>query len=694
MTGAVKNQGIPGKVDPCMLLSFVGRSPAAVAVGVLTWCRDWTNTKVHLLVTADRDSAALYDRIETLLRHHGVQVSPLSIRDPKAAAEAITSQLNLHDKRIVLLVDPGFGYAVAKLARDLADTDPVLVSASDHELSVQVGAQVQTLELVDLTLRPLLCLYNMEPVWKPDRARAVLQPKDLDSRYRPKEGLVLKDPTTGKEILLDLAWEQHGRLYGRKVVLVREKGDTAKAREPGIVLATGVLANLHPHVTLVADTSCIEDATKRVKRRDLILAEARSANLGALALEDAGTENDIVMPPGGSLEVPAVDLSVGINGRGWDGDPAAMWLGSDPSATLAALYTHKPSCSHLLVDKAVAMVRAAVLGLRTLAEKHPGEIGGRIEFHDVHPSGGTLASLLAGPLKDVAVHVTPGTKRQRAAVARFSSSPLWSLDRERKQSECLTHPDRRRQLEPVPLLPQLFVASALRDPGLDALTWTAADVNFHVTLAERLVEEFRARERQGEPTDLPLSNLWTASEPGGPLHGVLTVIKRPADNVSFTRKGTTVTGTIRRTPKDNLTQGDWLSDVAAACLANQLRTSAEVRVNVDLNYRDRADQMRTDADLAARIDHDFFWFDAKAGVLPALTDHRWDAVAKARMFGRFCVPIALRPWILPQQRKDFQSPVVGAAVLDLEGLTSPGLRRRLLQLVDSRRKAAGIRDEE
>jgi hypothetical protein len=151
MTGT-QHTGIPKKGDSCVLVSFVGMQPAAIAVAARTWAKTFGPPRaLYLLLTpevaAERRRPSIFNRLQVLLSTTGSEPVALERVDLRAqdAYQTLKQQAvlaSLDGARLVYLLDAGPGWRIAKLARDFAlnGLDPVLVSATDQHLVVTAGA--------------------------------------------------------------------------------------------------------------------------------------------------------------------------------------------------------------------------------------------------------------------------------------------------------------------------------------------------------------------------------------------------------------------------------------------------------------------------------------------------------------------------------------------------------------------------
>jgi hypothetical protein len=505
-------------------------------------------------------------------------------------------------------------------------------------------------------------------------------------------------------LMLDLAWEQHGQIHGRIVVGQGKPGESnpqgnryAKAKEedkrrPAIALVTGILNNLRPRLTV-----CSEDEAAR--------DEAVSAGLDAVKWSEAATYAGArPHSVGPSFDNPLPEVSAPENP--WPGPPLVVRLGTDPSATLSAIWAHQPSCVHMLVDESTPELALLITRFQELARYHPECLRTAIRFHT------TLDDALAS-VNDVAavVNVSPGTKRQKSEIALRTTLPLWSLhrdnDRNTVQVRHLEDGTERETKQPAPLLAHAYVSGGIRyknskpQEGSDATQWDEKKLAFHRALGLRLCEWLQTVEREkcqtykGRPEDFGLGDLRLTCLAQAVRNNSIRNITA-TDNACFLvtcEDDRRIERAVRlNSPTEGL-GGEWFEDVAAACVvlaAQKRQRSIEARVGVQSSRSTRPQDTRTDGDVVAGVGHNLFLFDAKAGRSPSGNVQRTDTAVKARMLGRFCFPVAVRPWINEYDRNTFKAPEWGAAMFDLRTLVqTDSLLKKLEDLVRTRRIAPG-----
>ena len=674
---------LPQKGESCVLLSFVGQRPSAVAVAAVTWVKQLgVPTSIELLVTSDVDSGA-YPRLASLLstRMPGVQPGRRVVADVLEAVSVVrTLAQNLNGARLVLLVDAGLGFGVAKLARDLAPLQPVIASATDSELIVAIpGGTAKDYPLENLGFEDLLRLYDVESSCGTDPwpEKLVASPP---SASKCVTDLVLRHDKQDI-VRFDLAFELRGRLHG--VILVRTDGsrpDPTVVRRPEVLFAPGILSNLQPRVLVCSDD-------------DGVLAEVKSGGLSGVRYSEL-SEQLTAATPGSEIGAPELSWATFRGTPRWTGNPLVLWMSSpDPSSTLAALFAHQPRVAGILVDISTPRVAVACSRLAALAKRWPELIPCQISFVPSNLSGALNDGQLSFLNKvDTVFNVTPGTKAQKATMASRTSMPLWSIDQGSEQVKCLTaRAPQPLPVNHVPLLVQAHVVAGLQSQrgepceGEDAAAWPSEKLDFLVALGQ-VVQNWLAR--RGPATNIGLADL---NDVPSPIDGLM--LNALSDRATVNFDGRRFEGQVREPGS-----GFWLEDATAACLRKGLEHRGcrdfEIRVGMRLAFVEgifevgdpRRGNARTDADVLARVGRDYFLFDAKAGENPTFAKQRWDAVACARMFGRFCVPIAVRPAIGAATKNPFRSPPVGAAGLDLGDLLDfPGFFDRLRQLVSKRR---------
>lgn len=665
---------------PLAYLAFVGLRPAAIAVVLKT-----LGPRVQKigLIRAEGTPPEIIDRLKTYCSRENMPEplwvsEPIRKRDLATAASAAEEWLSsLGEHQLAFHVDPGYGFASAKFSRDLALSKRpfVLLSAPEGvlvQLDPRDGFLDRTPLVKKLGLRKILNLHGLDD-------------SEVDDESDIVQHLRLRRPdATTSALILDKAYERTGRVYGLKKLTAAGAGPKKKVRELVAQRIAPELNHLQPTVTV-----CSSDPEVVAEARSYRLSVARSCD----SWPDDGARGTEALeaPPLPRQETP---------GTGGTAGTLYVWLGPDPSSTLASIWAHKPAHAKVFVDSANLESTEAAKRLHADA-KDNGLPVDTLELLsvDFEPRFSVkemdeLNSAL------VAFNVSPGTRLQAASIAARSSAPLWSLDQEVQASVCLTYDVEPKDFDDVGLLCQIDVAHGLkRSPTGDKLRGRELS---SVPDAPILIELGTALSRQpyklGRLCNLASVTSCSIQEHREDRH----LAKIPGLKVACRDKFALVSvdgGNPAWVRHEN--SGDWLEDLTAVAVAAAMRKSEyakrfECRLGVELARPERIlaehENLRTsesglaEIDVAARVGRHFFVFECKTQHLDkGFREQLQIATANAAVVSRFCVPVAVRPHPKPEDTDGYALPPQGAVVMDLQILLDPKqLLTRIKDLIKAR----------
>lgn len=673
-----------------LFVSLVGLQPSAVAVALTTWIRiSGCPGQILLLSTAGVRRFAERVR-EWAGRRHGRECEIVDIsgalerRGQLAPAQEVVrdrvGRLQSED-RVVFCGDPGPKSFVVAMARELPETVTVLHS-DDSYLHIcdasRGGVQWKAVPLQDLGLDDLLRLYGLEMEQtrgiSPPLPRPVAQALrgHVDAvRARIHCPVVLR----GVEVpAIDVAYEARGRLYAL-FVLPREE-----------------------HLQRVRDIERVQLALQGLRPRiavwshnDAALGHISAA--GHLAVR-AGSEGGLrrlrewiqaaAPPPGHEV---MEELAGGCRlppSSGGSKDPGGprlvVCLGSDPSATLVSLATHRPSHAFILYDQDTPVV---VERARRLRANLGGLPIGRVEFVPTDLLGRGIPEWLSdagqASLENARIDITPGSKAQACALARVKGVELWTLQGHAGSAVPLIGSEGAIPLSGPDLLTAARVTGgALASSGRDMGSLSPQRSAFLALLAEFLAC-FVAERRRAEWHFHRLENR-TCS------HGSMSIARegRAVGRVEVTHKGRSCEGEVGRD------DGFWLKELVANAIlragADEVRTGIRWAWPKDvlahlrrLGYRR---PHRSEIDVVGRFGHRVLCISCKTGPNVSLRAARREVEAVALGgFGRMAVSIVVRPMVeLAPVEKSPEASVL--AVADL--VVPSGLRSKLHTIFESR----------
>jgi hypothetical protein len=662
-------------------LSLVGFQPSATAAALKTWMRAKGELdRLVLLATARVEGQA--QRLKALCEKWGCSIDILPIGDTldpgrslPSAPEVVRQVLaNLgQGSRVVFFGDPGPKFLVASVAQVLPP-DTIFLHADTAHLHCGTFENQQEhwerYELESLGMDNLLALYGLQG--ETDARRMSQELRNYLNRHHlalPKRihpgfqfrGLNL--PALG------LAFERGGWFFGLCWV---DELEEMRAVER----ISQVLQGLRPVLALVA-------------KKTTLLTHIQVARFHAISPTSGQALRDWiagrVLPPGYDLIPDAKKPSRPLKscqGGGGCGLPLVVWMGTDPSATLVSLCTHRPSQARVLYDSQSPLAVEMARRLREVSSRLP---VGQLTFVASDLLGRGVVPKLGKELRRpqlARADISPGRKAQGIALGRLPGVQLWSLHTRRgKALSLLASPDSGSlPLQGPDLVTQTRMnGGRLARAGDDAKGWTPNLLDFLNLLgrflASKLTENPKAR--------IPLSPLSTMECSRGRLSVTENLIEVCYDG---TRKRHTLD------PKG----GYWFERVVAAAFV--AAGMDEVRVGVrwawppeavpPIDHRKAA--FRDEADLVARLGPRFFVVSCKVGrkLSYAQVAREVEAVT-LRCVGRLAVPLVIRSWIDPATIEERKKISRGAAFLHLPSLCEPDQLRQTLHELWSVRSTLG-----
>ncbi len=359
-------------------------------------------------------------------------------------------------------------------------------------------------------------------------------------------------------------------------------------------------------------------------------------------------------PPGSRKPGPAeqkVDFSQGpltVAGTGtWTGPNLIVALGDDPSATLAAIFTHRPRKLVILVDgqtdRVLAMAgrlqaQAAALGVAEITFCPTNLRGQILELQEFR------RQLAGGPCQ---VNISPGSKSQTWTLARLPlpNLELWSLHTTHRVAACLTGEKAPLPLDLPPIkLQASCVGGKLASEGIP-LERIRAQQEFYAACADVIAS--------ASPYKLLIE--W---QPGAKIEDsqkkksvVCTAISPPTGTMELKVKDgqQEYSGRVLYNP-DNPRDGRWFEEVAAGALLYHFpKRIKDLRIGVRwawLGSTDAGPHFRTDLDILLRWDNAYVGIECKLGAIKnpdILEDICNGVMAETRAgLGRFALPVLLR----------------------------------------------------
>jgi hypothetical protein len=651
-----------------VFLALVGLQPAATALLLKSWvAAKGAPETIRLLATAHVERTGVAERLRkfcaSLAPNADCQVIRIApgLDDADGLPSAtrwVRDFLAARGRKIKLIFagDPGPAFLVAAVAR-LLPPDAVLLHADSDccwAFTRWDGAEMyQLLQAENLGLEALLALYGLTATELPQRLDPVFKEAvdkmKLTIPDRMRRGLVFQGLPDGAGLpVLELAFEARGRLYG----LCAATGKDILQRVREIERLPLSLKNVNPRISVY----CPDPLQRR---------RIRAAGLEPLS--DRALRGWVqlgrVLPPGYAVERDMsgpIELSKPLRGGGGEGEPLLVWMGAEPGATLASIWTHRPRQLVLLYDR---QTPRTVEMVRNLAECRALVPAGGILLLESDHLGRHVSRRIRENFSAAKADVSPGTKVQTEVFARLPGLELWSL-----------RPPHAAALEggaTLPLQsPDLLTLARIhggrlhrRSRPVNARRWDQRQIRFLLLLGQALARAPRRWCLDPVPEfELPSASLTRQS------NGTWKVCVR----------GQTAQGTL---PADG---GAWLERVVAAALVNA--GADEVFLNLRWDWPPGVsvpeEGPRDELDVAARLGPHLFAVSCKLrakGVSLRKQAAEVEAVARTCL-GRFAVPAVVRVRLGGRP-----VPEKGAIFFDLAAVVSEDFRARLDAAVRARR---------
>lgn len=644
------------------LFTLVGKQPAAVAVTVKTLLQqqpDQPLRRVVLLATpqTQQEATRLQDYCTTLnpdlkIDQHIIALDPH--RDPapyRFAWEVIRDELATGELSTPVYYDttPGLNYQVALISYHLRQEERLVPLYADynHLYNLTTG---QCWELADLGLKTLLKLYNLRTRPEVTDAPGMVADLELDLSPRPSLQLLRARERKGRLHGLVQVWRQEITADEKAVKRENHRLKMLCRRLAQLMETPSLLSFLRPIFTVwtndhVSSNRCRAYGLTYIKGNQGPDCPPEVIQTWLAAQQE---------PPGSRKPGPAeqkVDFSYGplkVTGAGtWTGPNLIVALGDDPSATLAAIFTHRPRKLVILVDGQTDWVLAMAGRLQEQAAAcgaaeiifWPTTLRGQIPELQAF-----LDQLADGPCQ---ANISPGSKSQAWNMARLPlpALELWSLRNTAKVAACLTQEKAPLRLDLPPVLFQAScVGGKLASEGIP-LERIRAQKEFYAACADVLAS--------ANPYKLLIK--W---QPGAEIEDfqkkksiVCTAIFPPVGKMELKVKDgqQEYVGNVLYNP-DGPRDGRWFEEVAAGALLCQFPEKIkDMQVGVRWAWLERGDagpHFRTDLDILLRWDHAYVGIECKLAV-PNDPDRLEDicngVMAETRAgLGRFALPVLLR----------------------------------------------------
>ena len=655
-----------------MFLALVGLQPAATALLLKSWvAAKGAPEKIRLLATAHVERTGVAER----LRQFCASVAPKAdcqviriapgLDDAEGLPSARTWVRDFLAERgrtikLIFAGDPGPAFLVAAVARLLPPDAELLHADTDccWAFTRWDGVEMyKPLQAEDLGLDALLALYGLVATESPERLdpvfRQVVDEMRLAIPREMRRALVFQGLPDGASLpVLELAFEARGRLYG----LCAATGGDIKQRIREIERLPLSLKNLNPRISVYCPSP--------LQRRRLRAAGLEPLSDRALR---GWVQLGRVSPPGRMVEPDAseeTELPVPLRAGAGEGEPLVVWMGAEPGATLASIWTHRPRQLILLYDR---QTPRTVEMVRNLAQCRTWVSAGEILLIESDHLGRHVSRRLKEFFPVAKADVSPGTKAQTEVFARLPGLELWSL-----------RPPHAAALEGGATLP-------LQSPDLLTLA------RIHGGRLHRRSQPFNAKKWNPEQVRfLLLVGRALAQAPRQWCLDPLLEFELPSASLTRQSDGTWKVCVGEQTAQGELPAdgGAWLEQVVAAALVNA--GADEVFLNLEWDWPPGVmvpeEGPRDELDVAARFGPHLFAVSCKLGaksVSPRKQAAEVEAVARTCL-GRFAVPVLVRVRLGPRPL-----PEIGAVFFDLAAVVSEEFRARLDAAVRARRTLDG-----
>ena len=603
-------------------VGFVGLQPGATAVAIETWRKYRGMDRIILLASPEAQRRGLDARLKQLC---GAAIIPIT-NDAAVVIDAL-KQSGLADlTSCVLHVDAGPKAFVVAAATALPRA--VLVSADARTLELLVvgdGPEPEKLPLVDLGMATLLDLHGLATSAAPHSAQDAVFWNVLPEKLARSVSIsIFLAPATApsRAARLHLARERAGILHALVFPGAEGNAGSAKTRVRKFVGLGERLNGLEPRVTIIAG-------------RDTTLEHARAHRFGALPLTKDAIEHwcrtDRV--PGHHSPLTVTPSVTGIE-RFRIGNPTlsgtmVAWMGTDASATLAALWSHRPKVARVFYDAGTPEVLANVTRLREARASIP---CGELVLVPSDWAGGLVHQSPRRVRGKWDFNATPGTKLQSAAMAQWAGS-VFTIDTRAGLVRPLIADSAAQvyKLEGPQLLTHAHIgAGRVLEEGHVPASWPDGLVSKCQAVARTLAINPPVRPAAPSVEWVKAENSFSLMSPDGVPWATLVI---PGAALS----------------------GDWFEHVVAACF-EAVPSLDEVRSHLMWPFPSNGTP-RAEIDVVARSRTTFFVVECKSGNV-VYESASGEITAKARHFGRMAIPV-----IAHNGRHDDGQPLKSGAVM-------------------------------
>jgi hypothetical protein len=645
------------------LFTLVGKQPAAVAVTVKTLMQRPEQpplTRVILLTTPQTQAEA--DRLEIYFRdlrpelkveRRVIALDPAVPPAPyQYAWDTIRQELDRGGLTEPIYYDttPGLNYQVALISYHLRDETRLQPLYADYDYLCQLQTG-ERWELADLGLQSLLQLYNLRTQPTVSDAPGVVDNLVIDLSPRPSLTLLKAQERKGRLHGLVQIWRNLNVADKKQIKKESDRIKEACRALANLTRSPQLLAFLRPILTVWTNDWAVAnrcrayglESIKRDAGPDCppeVLKSWQEAQSAPPRRRKPGPIEQALKFDHGPIQRPGTGQ--------WSAPDLIIALGDDPSATLAAIFTHKPRRLVILVDETTTWVRAMAGRLSDCSQDFG---AAELTFWPVNLLGQISHSAKFKQHRGEEpwqINISPGTKAQTWSLARLAGGAisLWSLDNERERSTCLTdnQPPLAYDLPPV-ILQAFCLGGTLADEGIP-LAKIREQEEFYAACADFLAAAVANNK-----------NIFTSWKRGVTVRipnagQTLTCVEVFPDEQQMelrVRNGQEYCGRVFYDPNDPKS-GRWFEEVAAGALLHRFpRQIKDMRVGVRwawLGQSENSRHFRTDLDILLRWENAYLGIECKLAVpndQAMLEDICATVMAETRVgLGRFALPILLR----------------------------------------------------
>lgn len=634
-----------------VLLSFVGFSAAGPVAAIRTWIAHEGPARILLLETPDVRKTGVADRVSAALSAPDDDRILINSRlatadDLSTAQQELAKRLALPDgAQVVFYADAGLRWHAALLARLLPE-DAICLHAERGGWLVPrrlgTGEMLDPIEIVDLGFDGLMALGGFKPKRGALRPEASVALAAIDLPRKMKQDVqILPDSAS-----LDLAYERSGWIHGLRIAARRS--------------ATGRAGRTKARAGLKESVREVQGLLLPLRRAGVVLTvgsdntyartRAEQAGLRAISLSSLKPWIEEATAP---LVKPVWSLPGGVEmhsceGGGGDGPPLALWMGTDPTATLLSLFTHRPKSAAILYDATSRRVCLMTQRLEKVCRQLPVD---RIHLipSTFFGTGVTEALRALSVGEGFKVDVTAGTQPQALALAGARSAQMWCIASSERAVRLDQWESRPTTAPPLLVLAEMCGGSfELEDQPLEQ-----PENRRFVRLLGRALARYLAKglDRGRSITAIrrfPPQSWGSVEQLGG-------------GRVRVTLDGETAEGTE---PLTN--DGNWLEWVTAGAFMDA--GAEEVRVGIRWTFPDSREPMN-EADVAARVGKRMFVVEGKSartGTGGRVKAGRIQVEAVAPQgFGSYAIPVVVRPRVDPVLFRKQLDAKRGALLMDL-----------------------------